>query len=362
MTLYVRLFFKRLVWVFFGVFFALLALAWMGRIAQYMDILQQASIPLSAFFSWVALLFPYVIYMILPLVAVVTTFLVYHHCHQHHILTVLGGVGLSLGRRMRPAWYFGGGCGAMALIISCIFLPMSYHGFKVKQNAFRQQQAVNLIQPQQFFTLDKKTFYIQRVAQDRGLEDVLIWTHQEGAQSFLYAKAGRLVQEDEGSFLVLKQGYQSLLDDRDRLSRLDFDQYQLRLDQQAAEVYQRRNLLEFSPMDLLMSEHLPLSQKTKRWVGGHVRLLYPFMAVLFAVYPALVFSTLPFSRASGVMRPFLRVVPVTLGFFGVFLFLSQSAESFPFLVYVLYLMVLSVLLLLAFPTLKIFSGFRGGRS
>jgi lipopolysaccharide export LptBFGC system permease protein LptF len=43
------------------------------------DVLQQASIPLSVFFSWVALLLPYVIYMILPLVAVVTTFLVYHY-------------------------------------------------------------------------------------------------------------------------------------------------------------------------------------------------------------------------------------------------------------------------------------------
>jgi lipopolysaccharide export LptBFGC system permease protein LptF len=362
MTLYVRLFLKRLVWVFFGVFFALLGLAWMGRIVQYMDVLQQVSLPLSVFFSWVALLLPYVIYMILPLVAVVTTFLVYHYCHQHHVLTVLSSAGLSVCRRMRPAWYFGGMCGGMALIVSCLLLPPSYHGFKVKQNAFRQQQTVNLIQPQQFFTWDKKTFYIKKVAEDGGLQDILIWTDEEGTQSFLYAKAGRLVQEDEGSFLVLKQGYQNIVDDRDRLSRLDFDHYQLRLDPQTAEVYQRRNLLEFSPMDLLTSDHFPTPQKTKRWVAGHVRLIYPLLAVLFAVYPALIFSTLSFSRTSGVMRPFLRIVPATLGFFGVFLFLSQSAESFPFLVYSLYGMVAFAFVMLAFPTLKIFGIVRGAGS
>jgi lipopolysaccharide export system permease protein len=362
MTLYVRLFFKRLVWVFVGVFSGLLGLAWMGRIVQYMDVLQQASIPLSVFFSWVALLLPYVIYMILPLVAVVTTFLVYHYCYQHHVLTVLAGAGLSVGRRMRPAWYFGVICGGIALIISCFVLPMSYHGFKVKQNAFRQQQAVNLIQPQQFFTLDKKTFYIHRLAQDGGLQDVLIWTDQDGTQSFLYAKAGRLVQEDEGSFLILKQGYQSIVDDRDRLSRLDFDHYQLRLDQQAAEVYQRRNLLEFSPADLLTADRFSSPQQAKRWVAGHVRLLYPLLAIVFAVYPALVFSRLSFSRTSGVMRPFLRTVPATLGFFGVFLFLSQSAESFPVMVYALYLMVVSAFVGLAFPTFSILPVFRGARS
>ncbi|MFM7630612.1 MAG: LptF/LptG family permease [Alphaproteobacteria bacterium] len=361
MTLYVRLFMKRLVWVFLGVFLAFLALAWMGRIVQYMDILQQAAIPLSAFFSWVALLLPYVVYMILPMVAVVTTFLVYHYGHQHHILTVLASVGLSVGRRMRPAWYFGGICGGMALIISCVVLPASYHGFKVKQNAFREQQAMNVIQPQQFFTLDKKTFYIQHVAQDGGLQDILIWTHEEGGQSFLYAKAGRLVQGDEGSFLVLKQGYQHLVDDRDRLSRLDFDHYQLRLDPQAAEVYQRRNLLEFSPIDLVTADRFSTPQQAKRWVGGHVRLLYPLLAVLFAVYPALVFSTLSFSRTSGVMRPFLRVVPPVLGYFGLFLLLSQSAEAFPPLVYALYGMVVLAFVGLAFPRFRLSAGVRGVR-
>ncbi len=359
MTLYVRLFSKRLVWVFGGVFLALLALAWMGRIVQYMDILQQASIPLSVFFSWVALLLPYVMYMILPMVAAVTTFLVYHYGHQHHILTILASVGLSAGPRMRPAWYFGAMCGGVALIMSFIVVPASYHGFKVKQNAFRQQQLVNLIQPHQFFTMDKKTFYVNNVAKDGGLKDVLIWTHQEASQTFLYARAGRLVQEEEGVFLVLKQGYQTLLDDRGQVSRLDFDHYQLRLDQQTTEVYQRRNMLEFSPIDLLTSDRFSSPQQAKRWVGGHVRLLYPLLAVVFAVYPALVFSTLPFSRTSGVMRPLLRIVPVVVGFFGGFLLLGQSAESFPPLVYGLYAMVMVAFMRLACPRLTFPQIFRG---
>ena len=126
--------------------------------------------------------------------------------------------------------------------------------------------------------------YINNVAKDGGLKDVLIWTHQEASQTFLYARAGRLVQEEEGVFLVLKQGYQTLLDDRGQVSRLDFDQYQLRLDQQTTEVYQRRNMLEFSPIDLLTSDRFSSPQQAKRWVGGHVRLLYPLLAVVFAVF------------------------------------------------------------------------------
>jgi hypothetical protein len=83
---------------------------------------------------------------------------------------------------------------------------------------------------------------------------------------------------------------------------------------------------------------------------------------VFAVYPALVFSTLPFSRTSGVMRPFLRIVPATLAFFGVFLFLSHSAESFPVMVYALYLMVFFAFVGLAFPTVSVLRVFRGARS
>jgi lipopolysaccharide export system permease protein len=346
MTLYVRLILKRLGLVFLSVFFALMALAWMGRVIQYRDVLQDAAIPLSLFFSWLSLLLPYVVYMILPLVAAVTTFLVYNYCYQNHILTILGGVGLSVSGRMRPAWYFGLACGTASLLISLYALPASYHTFKVKQNTFRQQQATNLIQPQHFFSYGEKTFYIETIAQDGGMKNIFVWAQQEGAKSFIYAQAGRLVQGEGESFLILKQGYQSIIDGHNIMSRLNFDQYQLRFDQQPPEVYQRRSLLEFSAVDLISSDPASDAQGAKRWVGGHVRLLYPALALLFAVYPSLVFTTLSFSRTSGIMRPFLRILPVILVFFGMFILLSQWAESSPFLVYALYAIVLSGFLFL----------------
>ncbi|MFM7621809.1 MAG: hypothetical protein ACKO57_02380, partial [Alphaproteobacteria bacterium] len=75
----------------------------------------------------------------------------------------------------------------------------------------------------------------------------------------------------------------------------------------------------------------------------------------------LVFSTLSFSRTSEVMRPFLRVVPQVLGYFGLFLLLSQSAEAFPPLVYALYGMVVLAFVGLAFPTFRLSTGVRGVR-
>ena len=338
MALYIRLIVMRLGLVFVAVLVALLSLAWMGRMIQYMDVLRDAELSVVVFLSWVALILPYVIYVILPFVAVLTSFIVYNHFYNQHVLTILGGAGLSDFGRLRPAIYFGLICCFIGLWVSINVLPTSYHLFKLKQNNLRQQQVVNLLKPKHFFSFADKTFYIENIAEDKGLEHVFVYADDNGHNSFVYAKAGRLIQKNNETFLLLKNGYQSIVNNNS-LSKMDFDQYQLRFAHQLTAEYQRRSMLEFSPLDLISKSNG--SNDVKRWVAGHLRLLYPLFTILCAIYPAWVFVKLPFSRRSGIMRPFIRVVPVAIASFSLFAVLGQVAETQPIIIYCLYLLLLA---------------------
>jgi len=268
---------------------ALTFAVWLTQSLRLIDYIVNRGLPATTFFSFVALLLPTFLAIVLPIAAFCAVLFVYHKLIMDSELVVLRAAGLSQVQLARPA--------LVVALISCLivysitiyFLPTSFRAFKDLQYQLRSDYSTVLLQEGAFNTVsDGITVYVRERTSDGELRGILVHDVRDPKRPVtMMAERGALVRGDTGPRVVMANGNRQQIEaGSGRLSLLYFDSYTVELTQLQENPQTRwrdaneRFLPELFNPDLLPAEE---QYRTELTAEGHQRLVAPLYTLSFVL-------------------------------------------------------------------------------
>lgn len=284
-----RYIFGQLVMATVFVTVALTFAIWLTQSLRLIDYIVNRGLPASTFLTFVGLLLPSFLGIVLPVATFVAVLFVYHKLAMDSEMVVMRAAGLSQLQLARPAIVLAIMVTLCVYAISLYFLPLSYRHFKDLQNAFRNDLSSVLLQEGVFTAVnDEITVYVRQRAADGELRGILVHDNREPARPVtMMAERGALVPSEKGPRVVMENGNRQQFDrETDRFSLLYFDRYTVELSDlgEAAESRWREPKERFLP-ELLWpaDERRDLRYRQELIAEGHHRIVGPLYTVVFVL-------------------------------------------------------------------------------
>jgi lipopolysaccharide export system permease protein len=285
-----RYIFRQLLAAAIAITLALTMAVWLVQSLRWIGYIVNRGLPMSTFLSFVALLLPSFLGIVLPIATFCAVLFVYHKLIMDSELVVLRAAGLSQTELGRPAILLGLLCMLAVFSITLYFLPASYRAFKDLQHSIRNDYSSVLLQEGTFNTIaDGITVYVRERTPEGELLGILVYDQRDPKHPVtMMAERGALVRSETGPRVVMVNGNRQERDrGNGRLSLLYFDRYVVELAQLqgTAEARWRGPHERFLPELFRPSPGDPNDQanRTKLLVEGHQRLIAPLYALAFVL-------------------------------------------------------------------------------
>jgi len=262
---------------------------WLTQSLRLIDYIVNRGLPASSFLTFVALLLPSFLGIVLPIASFVAVLFVYHKMTMDSEMVVMRAAGLSQFQLARPAIILGILVTLAVYAISLYFLPLSFRHFKELQNSFRNDFSTVLLQEGVFTALnDDITVYVRERLGDGELRGILVHDNREAKKPVtMMAQRGALVASTAGPRVVMENGNRQQVDSATgRFSILYFDRYTIELSEfgEAAQSRWREPKERFLPELLWPSaERLDQRHRQELIAEGHHRLVGPLYTIVFAL-------------------------------------------------------------------------------
>ncbi|WP_420348694.1 LPS export ABC transporter permease LptF [Pelagibius sp.] len=205
---------------------------WLTQSLRLIDYIVNRGLPASTFLTFVALLLPSFLGVVLPVACFVAALFVYHKLAMDSEMVVMRAAGLSQMQLARPAIILGVVVTLAVYAISLYFLPASFRNFKDLQNAFRSDFSAVLLQEGVFTTItDEITVYVRERSPEGELRGILVHDNRDPDKPVtMMAERGALVASEAGPRVVMENGNrQEVQPGTGRFSLLYFDRYTVEL-------------------------------------------------------------------------------------------------------------------------------------
>jgi lipopolysaccharide export system permease protein len=262
---------------------------WLTQSLRLIDYIVNRGLPASTFLTFVGLLLPSFLGVVLPVAAFVAVLFVYHKLAMDSEMVVMRAAGLSQLQLARPALMLAVLVTLAMYSITLYFLPLSFRNFKDLQNAFRNDFSTVLLQEGVFTVLsDDITVYVRERSTDGELRGILVHDNRDPANPVtMMAERGALVASEAGPRVVMENGNRQTVDRATgRFSLLYFDRYTIELSEFGEAVQSRWR----EPKERFLDELLFPSdeQRDQRYrqeliAEGHNRLVGPLYTIVFVL-------------------------------------------------------------------------------
>lgn len=291
---------------------------WLTQSLRLIDFIVNRGLPATTFFSFVALLLPSFLAVVLPIAAFCAVLFIYHKLTMDSELVVLRAAGMSSIQLARPALIIALVTTAVVYSITLYFLPISYQAFKELQFRLRGDYSTVLLQEGAFNTVaDGITVYVRERSADGELRGILVHdTRNPGKPVSMMAERGALVRGEAGPRVVMVNGNRQQADGGSgRLSLLYFDRYTVELTQlqDTPQTRWRDSKERFLPE--LLNPELSLADERYRAelvAEGHQRLAAPLYTIAFILIGLAALLAGEFNRRGQNKRVLLAVFCVAL--------------------------------------------------
>ncbi|MFQ5772950.1 MAG: LPS export ABC transporter permease LptF [Kiloniellaceae bacterium] len=291
---------------------------WLTQSLRLFDFIVNRGLPASTFFSFVALLLPSFVGIVLPIATFCAVLFVYHKLIMDSELVVLRAAGLSQLQLGRPAFRLALVATLVVYSISLYFLPASYRAFKDLQYRLRDDFSTVLLQEGAFNTVtDGITVYVRDRTPKGELLGILVHDTRDPEKPVtMMAERGALVQSETGPRVVMVNGNrQQREDDSGRVSLLYFDRYTVELARLQETVHTRwREPKERYLGELFNPTQHPSDQYYRKELvaEGHQRLIMPLYTVAFVLIGLAALLSGEFNRRGQTRRVLLAIFIVAL--------------------------------------------------
>lgn len=262
---------------------------WLTQSLRLIDYIVNRGLPASTFLTFVGLLLPSFLGIVLPVAGFVAALFVYHKLSMDSEMVVMRAAGLSQLQLARPAIILGVLVTLVVYSISLYFLPLSYRNFKDLQNSFRSDFSTVLLQEGVFTSLtDEITVYVRQRSADGELRGILVHDTRDPKKPItMMAERGALVASENGPRVVMENGNrQEVAPDTGRFSLLYFDRYTVELSQlgEAAERRWREPKERYLEELLFPGDDRYDQRYYQELVAeGHQRLVSPLYSLVFVL-------------------------------------------------------------------------------
>ncbi|MGF1593429.1 MAG: LPS export ABC transporter permease LptF [Kiloniellaceae bacterium] len=262
---------------------------WLTQSLRLIDYIVNRGLPASTFLTFVGLLLPSFLGIVLPVATFVAVLFVYQKLAMDSEMVVMRSAGLSQLQLARPAIILAVMVTALVYAISLYFLPASFRHFKDLQNTFRNDFSAVLLQEGVFNTLgDDITVYLRQRSADGELRGILVHDSRDPENPVtMMAERGALVSSEAGPRVVMENGNRQEFGRKTgRFSLLYFDRYTMELSEfgEASPSRWREPKERFLP-ELLWpgEERLDRRYRQELVAEGHHRLVGPLYTVVFVL-------------------------------------------------------------------------------
>ncbi len=211
---------------------ALTFAVWLTQSLRLIDYMVNRGLSASTFLTFVGLLLPSFLGVVLPIACFVAALFVYHKLAMDSEMVVMRAAGLSQLQLARPAIVLGVLVTLVVYSISLYFLPASFRNFKDLQHAFRSDFSAILLQEGVFTTVtDEITVYVRKRSPEGELRGILVHDKRDPENPVtMMAERGALVPSEAGPRVVMENGNrQEMRQGTGRFSLLYFDRYTVEL-------------------------------------------------------------------------------------------------------------------------------------
>lgn len=205
---------------------------WLTQSLRWMGYIVNRGLPAATFLSFVGLLLPSFLGVVLPVATFCAVLFVYNKLMMDSELVVLRATGWSQLQLGRPALILALLATLTVYSISLYFLPVSFRAFKDLQYRIRNDYSAVLLQEGVFNTVsDALTVYVRERMADGELRGILVHDNRDPEKPVtMLAERAALVQGETGPRVVMFNGNrQQVAQEGGNLSLLYFDRYTVEL-------------------------------------------------------------------------------------------------------------------------------------
>jgi lipopolysaccharide export system permease protein len=296
MTLFSRYMFRQVTSAFLLILLTLTAIIWLATALKQLDLITSQGQGLTIFFQMTALSLPSLITLIAPNAVLMAALYTLDRMNGDSEIIVMTAAGATVWRICRPLI-------ALALIVSMLILlvnvfinPACMRALRDLITQVRADLISQVLQPGRFSSPERGlTFHIRDRSQDGELQGLLFHDERDSKQVMSYlADRGRILSNDQGSFLIMFDGYVHRYNAKDKeksVQIIAFDQNIVDLSK-FAEGGGQKNKLEPKQMPLIsLINPPPEDEVTDKEYGLlryelHDRLatpLYPLAFIFLAI-------------------------------------------------------------------------------
>lgn len=268
---------------------ALTFAVWLTQSLRLIDYMVNRGLSASTFLTFVGLLLPSFLGVVLPIASFVAALFVYHKLAMDSEMVVMRAAGLSQLQLARPAIVLGILVTLAVYSISLYFLPASFRNFKDLQHGFRSDFSAILLQEGVFTTVTEDiTVYVRKRSPEGELRGILVHDNRDPEKPVtMMAERGALVPSEAGPRVVMENGNrQEVRPGTGRFSLLYFDRYTVELtDFDNAPQSRWREPKERFIHELLApgANRLDQQYRLELLAEGHNRIVGPLYSLVFVV-------------------------------------------------------------------------------
>lgn len=323
--------------------FIIVAALWVIQSLRFVELVLNARSTAWLFFQLALLALPDLLAVVLPVAAFISILFVYHRLIIERETVVMHSAGISRFKIARPAIVFS------IVLMFClyginIFLsPQALRSLRDIEIQLRHALPAVLLQEGVFNTFGNTTVYVQKKHRDH-LLGIFAYIHEKGKNYAVMAHEGKLLEDKEGSQILMVDGNRQELDPKtQKLSILYFDQTLISLGQPLSMPGQRNYKpyeLEIGAL-LFPDPKLPWAEQQKLRAEGHQRLIAPLLVVAFVII-SLYFMLIGRFRRHTLTRYILGSVITVVVVECVVLILSNLGAQYPAAIWANYIFVFMV--------------------
>jgi lipopolysaccharide export system permease protein len=201
--------------IYFGFFsLVLVAVYWVNRAIGLFDRLIAGGSTVTTFLSFTALALPNVIYVVLPVSALVATLYGVNRLTSDSELVVARTTGLSPWRLARPVAAFGLAVGLMTSLLAHVLVPASRTALAERSETLSRDVTARFLSEGEFLHPgDGVTVYVREITEEGELLGLFLQDRRaDAAQTTYTAERAYLIREDGQTRLVMFDGMAQTLE------------------------------------------------------------------------------------------------------------------------------------------------------
>jgi lipopolysaccharide export system permease protein len=351
MYIYARYLSKQLFWTTVFLTITLTGAVWLTQSLRYIDFVIARGLSIFTFIKLISYLLPNLFATILPISLLIATLFVLNKLYSDNELIVLRSLGISDRQLITPPLVITFIVSITLYIMNLYVHPLATQHYKELKSEIRNSLTKMMIQPGDFNTFKRMTFFAKKRSPGGELQGIFIYDLRDPKKPVsMTAEKGIILDKDQGIHFILFQGTRQSTDQKtNRPSILTFDQYSIEI-RNPPDLYERdRKPGEFFIEELLYPQN-DISSKLRHrlTVEAHQRLLFPLIVFPFVLMACIAYLYGDYNRRGRAKRVALTILHCILLEVFLLLLLNLSNKSVV-LIYLAYgTIIISILTLLYF--------------